>query len=387
MSPVERRPVEAGRVGYLDNVRILLAGLVILFHAAVTYGGPGSWCYVEPASDLVAFVPLTLFVAVSQSFFMGLFFLIAAYFAPVSYDRKGARRFLADRVLRLGVPILFYVAILDPLVCYILAIKVRGFHGTLVEFLHGYLADYRGIHVGPLWFVQALLIFAVVYAVFRRLGPSNHKMRLNPSDGPSTQSTRLLAAVLGVVTFVVRIWFPVNYWIDYLNLQPAHVAQYVCLLVIGIIAYRKQWLSSVSASQGRLWLGISTFFIIALFPALFILGGAGNGNTAPYLGGLHWQALGYAVWEQFVGIGLIVGILSFFRNRLDRQTRLSRSLSASTYAAYIIHPVILVILALAIKDLHAHNLAKFALLGVLAVPACFAVADVIRRLPLARRVL
>ena len=34
---------------------------------------------------------------------MGLFFMIAGCFTPGSYDRKGHRRFLKERLLRLGI--------------------------------------------------------------------------------------------------------------------------------------------------------------------------------------------------------------------------------------------------------------------------------------------
>jgi hypothetical protein len=50
---------------------------------------------------------------------MGLFLLIAAYFIPGSYDRKGAKRFLKDRLIRLGIPLVVYSWILRPLFIYV----------------------------------------------------------------------------------------------------------------------------------------------------------------------------------------------------------------------------------------------------------------------------
>ena len=41
---------------------------------------------------------------VNAAFFMGLFFLISAYFVPSSFERKGTWTFLKDRFLRLGIP-------------------------------------------------------------------------------------------------------------------------------------------------------------------------------------------------------------------------------------------------------------------------------------------
>ena len=44
-----------------------------------------------------------LLAAVDQAFFMGMFFLVAGYYTPGSWRRKGTTRFAADRLLRLGV--------------------------------------------------------------------------------------------------------------------------------------------------------------------------------------------------------------------------------------------------------------------------------------------
>ena len=37
---------------------------------------------------------------------MGFFFLLAGYFTPASYERKGAGAFLTDRFVRLGIPLI-----------------------------------------------------------------------------------------------------------------------------------------------------------------------------------------------------------------------------------------------------------------------------------------
>ena len=45
---------------------------------------------------------------------MGFFFLLAGYFTPASLERKGYARFLGDRFLRLGLPLLAFIFILGP---------------------------------------------------------------------------------------------------------------------------------------------------------------------------------------------------------------------------------------------------------------------------------
>src|SRR3712207_2769284 len=94
----------ATRLAYVDNLRTLLATLVVVHHVGQAYGPTGGdWPIFNPTRTAI----LGPFFAVNASFFMGLFFLIAGYFVPQAYDRKGAGGFLKDRLLRLGVPLLF----------------------------------------------------------------------------------------------------------------------------------------------------------------------------------------------------------------------------------------------------------------------------------------
>ena len=88
---------------YIDCLRSVMIALVVLDHAAITYGASGLWFYHElsPSAALSSKI-LTLFSATNQAYFMGFLFLLAGYFTPGSLERKGYARFLGDRFLRLG---------------------------------------------------------------------------------------------------------------------------------------------------------------------------------------------------------------------------------------------------------------------------------------------
>src|SRR5262249_1168198 len=77
-----------GRLLFVDNLRVLLTILVVLFHLMITYAGTGSWYYTEGREDFLAAAIGAWFLTVTQAYFMGLFLLISAYFVPASYDRK-----------------------------------------------------------------------------------------------------------------------------------------------------------------------------------------------------------------------------------------------------------------------------------------------------------
>ena len=113
--------IPSQKVWYLDHIKVLLTVMVILHHTFITYGASGGWYYKQPSTNMAALVPMTLFVATNQSFFMGMFFLLSAYFIEPSIHRKGTGKYVADRLKRLGIPLLFYSFILSPLLNFLIA--------------------------------------------------------------------------------------------------------------------------------------------------------------------------------------------------------------------------------------------------------------------------
>ena len=80
--------MEKPHLYYIDYLRVVLTVLVILHHSSITYGGQGSWYYIQSSGN--KFTPtvglLSLFTGVNQAYFMGFFFLISGYFTPESSD-------------------------------------------------------------------------------------------------------------------------------------------------------------------------------------------------------------------------------------------------------------------------------------------------------------
>src|SRR5512133_1471558 len=87
------------RLVFVDVLRVAIIVMVIAHHAAQAYGPTGgTWPITDPQnSDW--FRP---FYTVNAAVGMGLLFLLAGYFVPRAYDRKGLYRFLKDRWLRIG---------------------------------------------------------------------------------------------------------------------------------------------------------------------------------------------------------------------------------------------------------------------------------------------
>ena len=163
MAPTPRPPTE--QLHFVQWIRVLLTVLVVGLHGAQPYGPTGGeWAVADPANS-DALLP---FLAINAAFLMGFFFFIAAYFLEQSYDRKGPRLFLKGRLIRLGLPLVFFVLVFLPLYDWLAAPDDMPFLTYLT--LHSIGAGH--FDYDHLWFVAHLLIYAVLYVLWRTVaGP------------------------------------------------------------------------------------------------------------------------------------------------------------------------------------------------------------------------
>lgn len=391
------------RLLYADNLRTLLIIMVILWHMAVTYGAPGFWPYQESQPDELTALIFTLFSVINGPYVLGFFFMIAGYFTPGAYDRRSLGKFLKARLIRLGLPLLIYVFLIDPLIYYAIRgyawgldgafSRVWGINGAFWQHWRQHISNYRlyGPGVGPLWFVELMLIFIVTYGLGRRLfstfSGSSGTEEQSGSKVPSNTVIGIFALVLGMMIFIMRIWLPINSYFEPLGLPMAYVPQYIALFFVGVIAYRGDWFERISVATGKVWLGMVLFFILVLFPILFVSSGALEGNTDAVTGGLTWQSFAFSVWEEFICAGMIVVLLVWFREKFNCQGALAKVMSDSTFTVYFIHAPVLVFLALALKGFNLYPLLKWTLVSPVAISLCFMIAYLLRRIPLLRNIL
>ncbi|MBU6399570.1 MAG: acyltransferase family protein [Verrucomicrobia bacterium] len=382
-------PPPQPRLLYIDNLRWLMIVLVVAVHASVTYSGVGSWYYTERIEvDRASLLLFVAFEACTQAYFMGLLFLIAGYFVPASFDRKGAKRFLADRAWRLGMPTLIYAFLVHPLINYYLL----GFRWTLPKppFFRAYghyLAGFRFVSgTGPMWFTLALLIFSAVYAGARLRVVGRPRAAAAAPPLPCHRDVVVLGLLIGAGTFLVRWVEPIGN--NVFNLQLGFFTQYIVLFAVGVRAYRADWLQRIPQDFGQRWFAVAMLGGPLGWALLLIGGGALSGGFARYAGGLTWQSAAYSFWESFFCLGVCLGLLVYFRDEFNQQGRLTRFLSANAFTVYVFHAPILIALSLALRDWHGQALAKFGLLAALSLVASFLVSHLaLRRIPLLKAVL
>lgn len=374
------------RVFFIDNLRWTIIVLVLSMHAADTYSPFGSWYFVDRRPiELPSLVFFAAWQMVLQAFFMGLLYFLAGYFVPYSFDRKGPRRFVRDRLYRLGLPVLLYMFVIGPFTEYYAA---HSWNSTLpTSFLHEWIKHIFNGEVwqenGPLWFCVVLLVFSLLYCLYKVACPRRLNDSLFRRAFPGLGLIAGFGLLMSAATFAVRIGMPQSV----LNLPIRDCAQYVFLFAAGIVAARAGWLSGLRVPTGWTSLIVTISASVAVLLALLKYGGF-QYNQSAFFGGFHWQSAAFAVWESTVCLAIGGNLLSLFATKYNGGGGLSRFMSDNAFSVYVFHPPILIYAATALRSLRWPSVAMFLMLWFIAVIASFTLsATVFRRIPILKRIL
>ncbi|HPJ84323.1 MAG TPA: acyltransferase family protein [Methanothrix sp.] len=387
---------------FVDNIRWLMIVFVVALHAVVTYSNMGNWYYKEPADlGLLSTLIFGIFLSFTQAYFMGLLFLIAGYFVPSSFDRKGPRRFLRDRTVRLGVPTLIYMLFINTAInYYILAFRWTMPRPPAGRYLLDYVLSLQFLGgSGPMWFALALLIFSAAYAGARLLLPdpkepekpeqaerAEQAERDGDGELPGHRDVVKLGLVIAAAAFTIRLVQPIG--TDILNMQLSYFSSYVALFAVGIVARRKNWLLRIPYPFGMIWLKAALVGGTIFWLGIFFVGIGPGGDISTIAGGLNWQSAAYALWESFFCLGVCLGLVVLFRERFNSGGSFARFMADNDFSVYVFHPPILILVTLALRGFAWHPLVKFGAAAAIAVPLCFIASSLLlRRIPLLKRVL
>jgi len=393
-----------GRLFYLDNIKIFLTILVIVHHVGQAYGPTGGfWPF---RSSLEESIPmLGLFFSVNAAFFMGFFFFISGYFIPMSYDHGNGDGFLRKRLLRLGVPLLFVFLIMSPLQMY--------FHYTLysgnepLSFFKYITTIWFGIHgmpegfieasgifpemnFGHAWFIQHLLVYAAFYWLFRKI---IKKPLLKQEERPfSALHLFVIFFVIAVSSFIVRIWYPIDYWrglFGFFQVEIAHWPQYLVMFIVGIIAYRKNWLVTLKARTGyaALVIAILNIVVYATLVIITLNTATRHADVNPWPPVMEWGLI-WAVWESFIAVSIIFGLLTLFREKGNWTTPFLKTLSRSSYAAFIFHmPIVLAVQYAFDRVVIGGAVGKFITVSIISIVVTYTLSTLLVKVKLLGKIL
>jgi peptidoglycan/LPS O-acetylase OafA/YrhL len=371
----------------LSNLRAVVIVIVVAFHSVLPYlasqpvhpypfdAAPYGWV-AFPIIDQRRWFGFDLFCAWQDVSLMSLMFFLAGLLTPASLSRKGTRKYLVERLWRIGVPFLFAVAILSP-AAYLASYRLTAADPDPAAFWE----HWRALPMwpsGPAWFLWQLVVLnalaAGLYALVPRWVNGWGRAAASLADRPlgfflALTTLSVLAYVPLALLFTPWEWTYLGPFSFQLS-RPLHYALYFfAAFAIGIHGC-DHGLLRVDGPLARNWLA----WLIAA-----ILGFASWGAlTSLTLPDFEASPPAYRLAAAFAfPVACATGVLCLLASclRLMRaRSRVLDSLSLNAYSIYLVHYVIVVWLQYALFDASLGAIAKAAIVFAAGLALSWAVS-------------
>jgi len=357
------------RLHALDAVRGLALILGVLLHASLSFLPSFGF----PITDSQRSVTLSLLFFVLHIFRMTTFFLIAGFFARMSFQKKGTRGFVLDRLKRIGIPLVVGWPILFGAMAGVTIWAVRAHGGPLPP-----RPSYPGFPAFPLthlWFLYVLLLLYLGALCIHSLAHFAHRIeRLGQGVDRLVRwlvRSRFVLILLSAPT-AAALWFSPE-WLMWFGIPtPAFslvpdagaAVAFSTAFGFGWLVHRQIALIEVWAGRWPLNLALAigltviSLLIVGIDPVL---------TPAPHdwLTGLYAACYALASWAwTFAVIGVALRYLSHFSSA-------RRYVADASYWIYLIHPPIVMALQVAVSQLDWPWFAKFPLILVVTFSLVF----------------
>lgn len=357
----------------MDNLRTFLIFLVVAYHAAGAYENSGLWASFwivdDPATnDLVWFL-----YTIIDYFVMPTMFFIAGYVTPMSLDNKEGWAFFKSRFRRLIIPWIIAVLTLIPLY-KVIFLYSRGLPQenwtTYFHFSSGNLESLQSQNW--LWFLPLLFLFNILYLLLSRAN-----IRI--------PNISLKGAVLG--TFLIGLVYSLaigwilgfRSWTEtvLLDFENERLLLYFMVFLLGSLSFRQK--SFASKPKGKklylvvafaVWIPILINIFITLAP-LFVPAGFVISPVVDRL--IYWLSFYASLFSL-----MYLAIQTFWRY-VDRTGRLWTELNRNSYYVYIIHVIVIGVIALLLLNTAIPSLLKYLTVTVTAYVASNLIVSLVRR--------
>jgi surface polysaccharide O-acyltransferase-like enzyme len=366
-----------------DDLRSFAIILVVLHHSILAYStlvdfndrNPVN--NVSPVVDSDVFPWFNLIIAINDTFFMFLLFFVSGLFVWGSLQRKGVRKFLKERFIKLGLPFLIGVPILIPLAYYPAQLEIDAIKGNEHNFISYWLdlASHGFGTAGPLWFIWVLLVFNLIFIMLYSLAPGISKIFKRKVPIIFRHSSLFF---LILIPISVLIYFPIS---------------------VFVLIFKIPWWIYIGP------FGFQTnriFLYFLFFIAGAIIGGYGidrtflrkNGNLAKYWWVGLFVAVPFFLIFMIVQLGfviacgsLILTVTGFFLWKKNKQNRFKRSFRQNSYGIFIVHYLFVIWMQYLLLDIPLPGFLKGLIVFVFALILSWFAVELLRKIPQVNRVI
>jgi peptidoglycan/LPS O-acetylase OafA/YrhL len=346
------------RYHYLDNLRALAMFVGVIFHAALAYSPLLQNLWFTSGTDTSPVIDYFSFF--THLFRMPVFFLISGFFAIMMIQKKGLGGFLKNRVLRILLPFIIFFPLLA-----IVIMSAIGWALDNVESLSPMLQFVKVMSNNPdapppplttmhLWFLFNLFLFVLVTALLFKLNFFKSKIFENLSSIKFFLIVLPLLMVPAMISQSVPHPAPEKFYPELWSF-----GFYGLFFILGCMIFLKQSLLDELSAYKNFLLIISILAYSLFYYALpttisfeAIIASAGGIE-------LSWAQFMMAVLESYIAVFMTLYCLIIGKQLLDRQNKVLRLISDSSYWVYLIHLPILLMIQFYLADVEVGMWIKF----------------------------
>jgi fucose 4-O-acetylase-like acetyltransferase len=369
MTNKEKYTTKGKRLYFLDNLRTFIIFLVILYHAGGVYEPTGFWASFwivdDPSTNELAGLPLLII----DMFVMPALFFISGYFVLPSLKKKSGWEFLKAKFKRLIVPWIIVVLIFIPLykVIFLYSRNLpQEAWTTYFHFSSGNISSQSW-----LWFLPVLFLFNLLYLLLSKANWIPEKI--------SMKSTVAAVFIIGVLaSFAIDI-FKISGWTlsALIDFQNERVIMYFLVFLLGSLGFQQKVFASKPVGKKlyigvwlTAWIPIVVYIIFLIFPLVsseeFIISAVID-RLILWIGFyLSLTCLLYLLIETFWRYG-------------DKTGKIGNELNLNSYYVYLIHVIVLGVIAWALLDSSMPSVLKFLTLTLSTYLACNVIVSLFRR--------
>jgi glucans biosynthesis protein C len=357
----------------MDWLRIGAFQLLILYHVGMAFV---PWDYqVKLASPPLDWATIPMFL--TNPWRLSLLFVVSGYASAALFGRgRGPGAFALSRLGRLGLPLLFAMAVLVTPQPWVWLVTQHGYpHGFGWFLAHDYyrfqmIQDVAVPTWMHLWFVVYLLAYSLVLAGLLALPARWRAAAVRPIVAALATPLLLPAGILWV--FAARTWLG---WEDthmFFGDWAAH-ATYLPAFLFGFALRTRPELRGAVARWWKLGgsLAIAGWAVLAAIEIAYP-------GTTPAPAGVSWLFRAARACEAW---GAIVGLLGLADRHWNRDAPWRAMLAEAVFPFYIIHQTIILVVGYWLLSTTTGTLARFVILVAATAVGCWAFYFVGRTIP------
>jgi len=305
--------------------------LVVVTHVAVTYErysmGQEWWIVVDPSNNDFAGI---LFL-IMNIFVMATIFFISGFFVPLSLKSKTNIEFVKSKFIRLMIPWSFAVLTLIPAYKFIFLYSRNMPQEDWTSYFHWNSMWSQNW----LWFLPVLFLFNIIYLIFSKIDTTKIKLG----------KYILLTIILGLIFSFFMDYFSLHGWTKsiILDFQNERILIYFLTFLTGSQCYNLKTFES-SERNKKVEIIIHS---LGWIPMNIYIGGVIYSLVSPndYLICKSMDIFIVRLCFLLSVTYLIYAMVVSFKNYVNRKNKFWIELNSNSYGVYIIHVIIMGIIA------------------------------------------